>query len=193
MKEVKYKYNKYILEDYFLTKKTLIINENNKFSYFYYYLSSHLLKINDYKFCLTTSNYYLNELYIITFDLYSDHDTNLCIRYYNIPLKLYDLHEYKFIMSFNFYGFYGLVYTTQDIQTQSIEQYLSIFSYINGLDSEIISLEPNTVLNLNEYINTNYIENNLFGMILYGIKIISLPNSRDLGVYYFSEKKKYCI
>ena len=193
MKEVKYKYNKYILEDYFLTKKTLIINENNKFSYFYYYLSSHLLKINDYKFCLTTSNYYLNELYIITFDLYSDHDTNLCIRYYNIPLKLYDLHEYKFIMSFNFYGFYGLVYTTQDIQTQSIEQYLSIFSYINGFDSKIISLEPKTVLNLNEYINTNYIENNLFGMILYGIKIISLPNSRDLGVYYFSEKKKYCI
>ena len=148
MKEVKYKYNKYILEDYFLTKKAILINQNNKFR-------------NDYKFCLTTSSYYLNELYIITFDLYSYHDTNLCIRHYNIPLKLYDLHDHKFIMSFNFYGFYGLVYTTQDIQTQSIEQYLSIFSYINGLDSEIISLDNETILNLNDYINPNFIENNL--------------------------------
>ena len=121
LKEVKYKYNKYILEDYFLTKKTIKINQNNKFSYYYYYFSSHLLKINDYKFCLTTSNYYLNELYIITFDLYSDHDINLCIRHYNIPLKLYNLRGYRFIMSFNFYGFYGLVYTTEDVQTQNIE------------------------------------------------------------------------
>ena len=193
MKEVKYKYNKYILEDYFLAKKTIVINQNKKFSYNYYYFNSHMLKINDYKFCLTTSNYYLNELYIITFDLYSAHDTNLCIRHYNIPLKLYNLREYKFIMSFNFYGFYGLVYTTEDIQTKRVEQYLSIFSYINGIDSEIISLDSNTILNLNDYINSNFIENNLFGLCLNGIKIISLPCSKDLGVYYFSEQKNNIV
>ena len=66
-------------------------------------------------------------------------------------------------------------------------QYFSILSYINSRDSELIIFDSSTTLELNTYINENDIENNLFGVILYGIKIFLMP--RNIRVYYISEKK----
>ena len=71
------------------------------------------------------------------------------------------------------------------------EQYYSIFSYINSLDSNLISLELNTKLILSNYIKTELIENNIFGVYLYGIKILKLP--KNIGVYYFSQNKNIII
>ena len=60
-------------------------------------------------------------------------------------------------------------------------------SYINSEDSSLITLESNTKLLLSTYINEQHIENNIFGVILYGIKILKLP--KNLGIYYLSENK----
>ena len=85
-----------------------------------------------------------------------------------------------------------MIYTINNIKSE-IHQKLSIFSYINSTDSELIILETNTVLKLNNYINNGNIENNIFGVDLFGIKILKLPNSEEIGVYYFSKLKNNII
>ena len=187
IKQIIYKYNKFVLENYFLKNKTIIINQDKKFTYVTFFYTSHLKKINDNKFSLIASSAYSDELYVIIFDIYNFHDTNLMIRYYNIPLKLYYIRVFQFINSINYKGFLGLIYTTRTLLFEKVSQYFSIFSYINSIDSELISLESNTILKLSNYINSNLIENNIFGVDLIRIKILKLPNSNDIGVYYFSK------
>ena len=60
-------------------------------------------------------------------------------------------------------------------------QHFSLFSYINSKDSE---LNDEFKLNLGEYINIDNIENNIFGVELIGIKILKLPKSNEMGVYF---------
>ena len=187
------KFENYKLEDYFVLNKTIVINSEKKFKLNSNYYASNLLKMNDNQFCLITTGKSNLDLYIIIFSFYNFHDTNMIIRYYHIPLKLYNHRISNYVSSFNFNGFIGLIMATQQLHDNSIYQYFSIVSYINGTDSEIIPLEPKTVLNLEEYINDGLIENNIFGAHLYGIKIIKLPKSSDTGIYYFSELKNNII
>ena len=131
------------------------------------------------------------QLYIFIFDLYNFHETNLFIRYYCIQLKLYNLQMYRYLRTISYNGFLSLIYTI----TTSSEQYqkFSIFSYVNGTDSELINLDTNTVLKLSDYIKEENIENNIFGVELYGIKILKLPDSNEIGVYYFSKLNRNLI
>ena len=193
IKQLKYKYNKFLLENYFLKNKTIIINQHQNFTYVSFFYTSHLKKLNDNKFSLISASSDSNELYIITFDIYNFHDTNLMIRYYNIPLKLYNIRVFQFISSINYKGFLGIIYTTRTLLFEKVSQYFSIFSYINSIDSELISLESNTKLNLSDFINSNCIENNIFGVNLSRIKILKLPNSKSIGVYYFSQMNNTII
>ena len=121
------------------------------------------------------------------FDFYNFRYTSLFIRYYHIPLRLYDIREFEYVLSVNFNGFLGLVYTNQKRKDIPAFHYFSILSYINSEDSSLITLESNTKLLLSTYINEQHIENNIFGVILYGIKILKLP--KNLGIYYLSENK----
>ena len=193
IKQLKYKYNKFLLENYFLKNKTIVINQDKNFAYTTFFYTSHLQKLNDNKFSLITASNYSDELYIIIFDIYNFHDTNLMIRYYNIPLKFYYIRVFQFISSINYKGFLGLIYTTRSLLFEKVSQYFSIFSYINSTDSELISMEENTKLKLSDYINNNLIENNIFGVNLSRIKILKLPHSNDIGVYYFSQMKDNII
>jgi hypothetical protein len=181
------------LENYFLKNKTIVINQDKNFAYTTFFYTSHLQKLNDNKFSLITASNYSDELYIIIFDIYNFHDTNLMIRYYNIQLKLYYIRVFQFISSINYKGFLGLIYTTRSFLFEKVSQFFSIFSYINSTDSEIISMESNTKLKLSDYINNSLIENNIFGVNLSRIKILKLPNSNDIGVYYFSQMKDNII
>ena len=183
----------YRLEDYFSSNKTIVINSEKKFKFNSNYYASNLLKINGDQFCLITTGQSNVDLYIILFSFYNFHDINMAIRYYHIPLKLYNHRISNYVSSFNFNGFIGLIMTTQHLHENNTYQYFSIINYINGTDSEIILLEPNTTLILEEYINDTLIENNIFGVHLYGIKILKLPKSSDIGIYYFSELKNNII
>ena len=44
-----------------------------------------------------------------------------------------------------------------------------------------------------DYIKTENLENNIFAYDLYGIKIIKIPNTYEIGVYYFSKLKNNII
>ena len=194
-------YNNYNLnyefEDYLIrfTKIEVKIEGETKFNSFYYL--SDLKKINANKFALISSYDYESEqafdLYIILFDIYNFHDTNLFIRYYYIQMKLYNFRLYRFLLSINYNGFLGLIYTIKTLDTNSNYQKFSIFSYINSTDSTLITLETNTILQLRDYINNENIENNIFGIDLYGVKILKLPNSNEIGVYFLSKLENKII
>ena len=194
-------YNKYALnyelEDCLIEYKKIEvkIEGSTKFNSFYYI--SDLKKINNNKFSLISAYDYNEEeafdLYIILFDIYNFHDTNLSIRYYYIQMKLYNYRIYRFILSIKYNGFLGLIYSVRKIKKGDYYQKFSIFSYINSTDSELIYLDINSVLKLNEYINNENVENNIFGVDFYGIKIIKLPSSKETGVYFFSKKENKTI
>ena len=185
-------YSNYEIEDYLIKFKKIIIKLEGIINFDAYYYLNHLKKINDNKFSLISSSKNNSQLYIFIFEIYNFHDTNLFIRYYCIQLKLYNFNIYRYLKSISFNGFLGLIYTI-NIGRDSRYQKFSIFSYVNGTDSELINLEANSVFKLSDYINEENIENNIFGVDLYGIKILKLPNSNDIGVYYFSKLKNNII
>ena len=190
-KNLIYKDEEFILENCLLKYKIIEINSDKKYSLSCLFFLMELKRINDNRFCLLLTSENLFNLYIILFDFYNYRDSSLFIRYYNIPLKFYDSRIFQFILSVNFNGFLGLVYTIQNFWWIPAVHYFSIFSYINGIDSELITLESTSTIVLTDFINEQYIENNLFGVIFYGIKILKLP--KNIGVYYFSQKKNNLI
>ena len=197
IKEIIYNkyYSKYEIEDYLIKYKKIEVKLEGKIYFDTFYYLSDLKKLNDNKFSLisTSQNQNPYQLYIIIFEFYNFHDTNLFIRYYNVPVIFYNFYIYRYIKSINFNGFLGLVYTITILKTDHRYQHFSIFNYINGTDSDLISLEENIILNLSDYINYNSLENNIFGLDLYGIKIINLPKTKDIGIYYFSKLKNNII
>ena len=186
------KYLKYEIDNYLLNFKKIIINIEKKINFFLHFTLFNLKKINNNKFSLISSSYDGYGLNIIIFDIYNFHDTNLFIKYYCIPMKIYDSQINRFLISVNFNGFLGLTYSAHKRKAQKFSFFI-ILNYINSIDSELINLEENTKLKLSDYINNMLIENNIVGVDLYGIKIIKLPNSKEIGVYYFSREKNSCI
>ena len=191
IKEIKERNSKYELENYFLKKEKIIINENRYYYFDPYFPLTDFRRITDDKFCLISSGLYVFDLYIFIFEFYNFHDLNLCIRYYHIPLKLYNLKGQLYLKGFEFNRYLGLIITNDNFRQNKVEQNFFIFSYIGGIDSELITLDGNTVININNFINKDHIENNLFGVNLYGIKIIKLPFIE--GIFYYSEKNNNII
>ena len=193
-------YNKYLkkydIEDYLLNyQKFELKNENIFFNSFFY--MSHLNKINSNKFSLISASKLesfslkIYELFIILFDIYNFHDTDLFVRYYHVPLKLYGFWLYRYVLSINYNNFLGLVYTID--RSGSYYQQFSIFSYINSTDSSLINLGSGTILKLSDYINKDNLENNVFGVDFYGVKILKLPSTSEIGFYFFSNLKQNLI
>ena len=182
--------SKYNLINYFSPMARIEINSDRKYSFSSYYSISKLKKMNNERFCLITTSKSFFELYVILFDLYNS-DSNIFIRYYNIPLRFYDIREFNYLESINYNGFLGILYTNKKVDWYAPQNYFSILSYIKGIDSSLITLDITTTIVLNDYINENNIENNVFGVIFHGIKIIKLPVVE--GLYYFSEKTNNII
>ena len=178
----------------YLNCEKITINRNNIMNVKTYFYINYIFKINDHRFILTSRSIQNFEIYLIVFDIKETSDISLFIRYYKIPLKIYNSAIYNFLDCKNYNGFISLIYTTK-VQTSpiSILQFFSILSYINGTDSELIHLEEGSMLKPKDYINETNIENNVFGVELYGIKIIKLPNSNENGVYYISKEKNNII
>ena len=185
---------KYDIEDFLLNYQKIELKIENELLDCFFYLS-HLTKINTNKFSLISSRkggyFIINELYIIIFDIFNFHDTNLFIRYYYVPLKVYGFCLYRFLQSISYNNFLGLIYTIE----RSGEKYqqFSIFSYINSTDSNLINLGSGTTLKLSDYINKDNLENNVFAVDFYGVKILKLPSTSEIGVYYFSNLKQDLI
>ena len=182
--------NKYELEDFLLRYDKIEIKLEGKTFNTYYYIN-HLKKINDNKFSLISTSEDNFQLYVFIFELYNFHETNLFIRYYCIQLKLYNLKMYRYLKTIKYNDFLGLLYSIGYTDEVDIVTKFNLFSYVNGTDSSLINLGSNTVFKLSDYINEGSIENNIFGVELYGIKILKLPNCN--GVYFFSNLKRNII
>ena len=187
----------YEIDDYLLGYNKILIKLVGTLYFRTYYYTSHLKTINDNKFSLISSSHDLLKLYVFIFDLYKQ-DTNLFIRYYIVELKLFNFQLFRYLRTITFNDFIGLIFSTNDVNTGSNNldfkyQRFSIFSYVNGTDSELINLEANTVFKLSDYISEENIENNIFGVELYGIKILKLPDSNENGVYFYSKLKRNLI
>ena len=187
----------YEVEDYLIGFNKIILKLTGILNFRTYFTANHLKKINDNKFSLVSSSDDLLQLYVFIFDLYNK-DTNLFIRYYLIQLKLYNIQMFRYLRVITYNDFIGLIFSTNDVNTGSNNldikyQKFSIFSYINGTDSDLINLEENTFFKLSDYISEENIENNIFGVVLYGIQILKLPNSNEIGVYFYSKLKRKLI
>ena len=182
--------NEYTFEDHFSYNRIISINSDRKYSLTSIFFLTELKKLDDNRFFLILTSENLFNIYIVLFDFY-DNDSGLFIRYYHIPFKLLDYRIFEFILGVNFNGFLGLVFTVQNFWWIPATQYFSIFGYIKGADSDLITMTSDTTLTLSEYINEQYIENNLFGYAFKGVKILKLP--QDIGIYYLSKNKNKLI
>ena len=188
------KYSKHELENYLLRYNKFIVFQNNNIILDCSFYLTHLIKITDNKFSLISSSKDRFELYVTIFDIYNFRDTNLSIKYYKVFLKNYNFSLFQVQTSITFNGFLGVIYTTNILNgSEIINQYFSLLSYVNSTDSELIYIEKGSILKLSDYINNELIENNIFGVNLYGIKILKLPNSSEIGVYFISKTKNNVI
>ena len=135
---------KYELEDYLIKYKRIEMKKEGEYIFNSYYYLSDLKRINPNKFVLISSDKYDSEiaynLYIIIFDIYNFHETNLFIRYYYIQLILYNYKIYRYLLSIPYNGFIGLIYSIKIGGNGDVYQKFSIFSYINSTDSELITI-----------------------------------------------------
>ena len=190
-KIINYENGEYLLEDYLLSHPKIEVNLNHYYEFSSILYSMDLVKINEVKFCLIATGKSLYDLYIILFDFYNYQDSNLFIRYYHIPLRFYDHRVFQYILGVNFNGFLGLVYTIQKLTWDEANHYFSMLSYIRSIDSNLITLNSDTTITLSDYINQENIENNVFGVNFYGVIVLKLP--KNIGIYYFSQKKNNLI
>ena len=197
----KYNKEKGCFENIFPDIKEIILNRR--------YINNALSNYNDIKrisdnkiiFCSISQNYDI--LYIITMNFYNDNYTNnLKIRYYY--LEIYQLFNYKFYFGikchvFNNFLIFGACYCLKDkcvLNSANKRDYYSTVMFIgypNGTDYtfNIIDYLLNHTnitihklsINLSEYL---IIDNNIFGYIYNGIKII---NIRQNGYIYLLNEK----
>lgn len=162
------------------------------FPFNYYYMLNDILKISDTKICYISTNLDKTELYVVILTLYNN-DKNINIKYYiqsicqqnhymiykELRLSLY-INQYITLAT--------SVCNSISCETDKDEHYASflIFSYPNSTDVNIdlIQLlnETNEEISKISFNLENYtkIENNLFGYVFKGIKIINYPNDIKL-------------
>ena len=149
----------------------------------YEYNYNDLIKLSDHLICFTTSSYDKETLIIILINFYQDKNYN--IRNYIIPF--FKLYNYKFLWEINLHRYnqhaiFAFSYCNQEqcFDDDQDEHYsgLLIFSYPNINDSNI-NLNKYFYENNIDYLRVNFtenvnIDNNIFGLVIYGIKIINI-------------------
>ena len=172
----------------------------NKYSFNSYLHLNDLIKINENQICFSSTASDKNILYIITFNFYDDYN-QFVIRYYTI--KLYELYnkiflfEIKAIKFGNYLSLCCSLCSNSGCSSNNDEHISSliIFNYPNSTDINFDLIEH--LLNTNENISkininlSNYvkIENNIFGYVLKGIKLLEI--NEKLACTYTNMNDKY--
>ena len=155
-----------------------------------------IIKVNDHKLCVVSASPGNNILYIIIFNLY-DEDSKLMINYYTI--NIFELYKfllyselriflYRDFISFGFNYCYNTLECNSDSET--FFSSLIILNYPNNTDDnleviEYLSFSGLDISELNfDLLAGLIIENNIFGYIISGTKIIDI--SEGLLLYYMS-------
>ena len=139
-----------------------------------------LIKLNDSKICFTSINGDKKDLYITIIHEYDKVNKKIKIKYYLI--HMFNLYHYKFnkILSTTIYNDFlvlGSSFSQLDYGKWDATSII-LFSYPNSKDfdfdiMEHLQIPKNLTIDLNSIC---VIENNIFGLIYYGIKIINFEN-----------------
>ena len=118
-----------------------------------------------------------------------NNDLNAIINYYKIELNLYKLKIYRDITSFTLKGFVGIGMTHYNYRLSKENTCSSYFiigiSNIYTIVEEINIFKDENIINIR--LEDVIIENNIFGYIAIGTRIISSLNEADLGFYIYSK------
>jgi hypothetical protein len=168
--------------------------EINKSSFHEEIKLNDLVKLNAYKICFISSSFNKDLLNIIVLSFYNNYE-KMNIRYYIIKMwEKYNQKFYKEIKSILYKNFLTIAYShcpqsNCDENSDTHFASLIIFSYSNSSaysNLDIIHdiyfsnkyIENDFSFNLEE--NNVIIENNIFGFVFKGIKIINIPNDITL-------------
>ena len=168
------------ISDYFSTIPLIIINKVGDLRT--EIRLNDMIKISDSKICFVTYNDQKDENYVIIINIYND--KNIKIRYYNT--KLFYVYNYRYPneLKINLYhdNLIAMAISMKNDYNDYTTSYLMIFSYPNSTDfdinvTEILKTSNGIYINPKEY---SSIDNNLFGHIFYGIKIIDYNDDYEL-------------
>ena len=139
-----------------------------------------LVKIEEFKLCYTSVIDNDEDLYLTIIDNYDQLNEKINIRYYKI--NLYKLYSYELINGLcttiynNFISLGSSFYRTFDEEIYFSSFSILVFSYPNSTDFTI-NLNNNFIIDLNSECR---IENNIFGLIYNGIRLISISEGYNL-------------
>ena len=149
--------------------------------------------VNNFKNSLYSSSSQANGIVIFIFNIYNN-NKNINVRHYTINFKMYNTFVEGDIRPYLLNGFFGIVIelTSPLDRTLSRSSFFT-FGYVNstsvGIDKTFIEkgATESKILKINEYISG--IENNLFGYIFLGIKILELPDENKSGYFIFANNQ----
>ena len=210
LKSIKYDYKQMTLDLYNYIEEVpyIDINTNNKYIFEEGNSSSNSIStINENKFAILLSafknlseiNFDDNVIIIYIFTVFNEHK-NINMRKYSINLKLYNMFVNGKILGYTFGNFLGaLVELTSPDNINLTNAGFITFGYTNIVkDYEIYDTNfmPNNSfvsypIKVRNYINEK-LENNLFGYVFEGAKILSLIDPR-MGYFFIGNNYKLLI
>ena len=146
-----------------------------------------IIKLSDHNICFVASSYDKETLIILLINFYQEINYN--IRNYIIPL--FKLYNYKFLWEINLHRYnqhaiFAFSYCNQyDCSNDDTDEHYSglmIFSYPK-INETNINLNKYFYENDINYLKVNFtvnvnIDNNIFGLVIYGIKIIDISENQ---------------
>ena len=164
----------------------------DKFSFSNSFMLNDLVKLNDNQICFVSISNNKMFLYIVVFNLYNNYN-NMNIRYYSIAMW----NDYRQIFLFEiksslYNNFLSIVYShcpQLDCNNNNHKHYSSliIFNYPNSTDNNLDIIPE--LFNYNKNIENDFsfnfernisIENNIFGFVFKGTKIMNIPTNIHL-------------
>jgi hypothetical protein len=165
----------------------------NKFDFNYTLMLTDIIIIKENLLCLSSTEKGRETLIIVLINFYNENEYNL--RYYLIDI--FKLYNHKIFLDMKLHLFnnniiFGFSFCKSSVCDKESDRHhtsLIIFGYPNITDNELYLFDyldkeenNNVILNLFDYVN---IDNNIFGFIIYGIKIYSID---DCGISFISNK-----
>jgi hypothetical protein len=184
-------FSEFQINDYI---SSIIVNKENKFMIENNYIYNEIIKGDENNIFYISSENKNEKIFIILIEILNN-DQNLLISYYEIKLtEIYNIKIFKDITGFIFNDFLGIGMTHYNYNLDNTKTYASFF-IIGNISINIINIPDNIDIFNNEYdfkiedINFN-IDNNIFGYIPKGIKIISELNEEILGFNIYSQNQQ---
>ena len=173
-------YGKFILTNYI---SNIITDNNNIISHNKYVNQMDLIRLKGNNFAIIEISESNNDIiYISIYTLYNN-DKCLKVRIFEINLDIFDAKFNDILKSFNFNSYLGIGFSPKN----SSSSCFIIFGYCNSTNIQnLFTINPNFELKPSEYININ---NNIFTDVLYGFKIVSLPEEIT-GIHLSSKLTK---